>query len=355
MVLIPGFGRVGMDYWNITVSDGVSVWKNTKNNKECYLTKNDAGTTFVYGVTPTAFHPNMHSSSCSDNMAMTSTTKPRPVWIVAHMCNAPSYILDALANGANAVECDIECEQAGAGFAFEVHHGFAGPGYDSAKANARTPLDVYLKAVHEQSLAHPGYVFQYFDCKIPNGLSDNELARMGAELVKQIRAHLYDTAPPSRVYSLINCTDLSKVAFLGFAKNLGNDYASRHLGVTVDEKGEPGEVHAAFARMGIARSGWYCHGTNAIFPTLFEDTMRLAVRMREAGQFNKVCEWTVNKSESIETLMTIGVDAMLCDTAYTVPVTGHHMNGVNNFVKFVHKSKLVRLATKNDVPFGAAH
>ncbi len=90
--------------------------------------------------------------------AKSSTTKPRPVWIVAHMCNSPRYILDALANGANGVECDIECEQAGGGFAFEVHHGFAGPGYDPAKANARTPLDVYLKAVHDQSQAHPGYV-----------------------------------------------------------------------------------------------------------------------------------------------------------------------------------------------------
>ena len=286
--------------------------------------------------------------------AKSSTTKPRPVWIVAHMCNSPRYILDALANGANGVECDIECEQAGGGFAFEVHHGYAGPGYDPAKANARTPLDVYLKAVHDQSQAHPGYVFQYFDCKIPNGLSDDVLARMGAELVKQIRAHLYDTAPASQVHSLVNCTDLNKVAFLGFAKNLGNDYVSRHLGVTVDQKGEPGEVHTAFARMGIAKSGWYSHGTNIILPSLFEDTMRLAVDMREAGQFNKVCEWTVNKSDSIETLMTIGIDAVLCDTSYTVPVTGQNMNGVKNFLNYVHRSKLVRLATKDDDPFGAA-
>ena len=273
---------------------------------------------------------------------------PRPVWVLAHMCNSPTYIQDALANGANGVECDIECEQAGVGFTFQVHHGYAGPGYDPAKGNARTPLDAYLKAVHDQSLAHPGYVFQYFDCKIPNGLSDDVLARMGAELVRQIRAHLYDTAPASPVYSLVNCTDLNKVAFLAFARGLGNDYASRHLGVTVDQKGEPGEVHTAFARMGIAKSGWYSHGTNIILPLLFEDTMRLAVEMRQAGQFNKVCEWTVNKSDSIETLMTIGIDAILCDTSYS------GTNGVKNFLNYVHQSKLVRLATKDDVPFGAA-
>lgn len=350
-----GLGRVGMDYWNITVTDGESVWKNTKNNKECFLTKKDAGTTLVYGVTPTAFHLNMNSSSCSDYMAMTSTTKPRPVWVVAHMCNSPKYIVDALANGANGVEFDIQCTQAGAGFAFEVHHGFAGPGYDSAKAEARTPLDVYLKAVHDHSLTNPGYVFQYFDCKIPDGLADDVLARMGAELVKQIRAHLYDTAPASPVYSVVNCADLKKVAFLRFAKDLGNDYGSRHLGVTVDQSGDPGEVHSAFTRMGIAKSGWYTHGTNIILPTLFEDIMRQAVDMEEAGQFNKVCEWTVNKFDSIEALMTIGIDAVLCDTSYTVPVTGHHMNGVHNFLNYIHKSTLVRLATKGDVPFGAAH
>jgi len=343
-----GFGRTGKDYWNVTVSDGESVWKNTKQDKQCFLAKEDAGTTLVYGVTPTAFHLNMNSSSCSDYMAMSSTTKPRPVWIVAHMCNSPRYIQDALANGANGVEFDIECKPAGGGFAFEVHHGFAGPGYDPAKADARTPLDVYLKAVHDHSLAHPGYVFQYFDCKIDDGLSDDVLARMGAELVKQIRAHLYDTAPASPVYSLVNCAELKKIAFLRFAKDLGNDYGSRHLGVTVDQHGEPGEVHAAFARMGIAKSGWYTHGINAILPTLFEDTMRLAVDMREAGQFNHVCEWTVNKSSSIETLMTIGIDAVLCDTSYT------GMNGVRNFLDYVHKSKLVRRATRDDDPFGAA-
>ena len=30
------------------------------------------------------------------------------------------------------------------------------------------------------------------------------------------------------------------------------------------------------------------------------------------------------------------------------------MNGVKNFLDYVHKSKLVRLATKDDDPFGAA-
>jgi hypothetical protein len=62
----------------------------------------------------------------------------------------------------------------------------------------------------------------------------------------------------------------------------------------------------------------------------------------------------VNKSDSIETLMTIGIDAVLCDTSYTVPVTGQNMNGVKNFLNYVHRSKLVRLATKDDDPFGAA-
>ena len=140
---------------------------------------------------------------------------------------------------------------------------------------------------------------------------------MGAELVKQIRAHLYDSTPESPVYSLVNCADLKKVAFLRFAKDLGNDYGSRHLGVTVDQSGEPSEVHSTFTRMGIAKSGWYAHGTNIILPSLFEDTVRQAVDMQEAGQFNKVCEWTVNKYDSIDTLMTIGIDAILCDTAYT--------------------------------------
>jgi len=39
---------------------------------------------------------------------------------------------------------------------------------------------------------------------------------------------------------------------------------------------------------------------------------------------------------------------------YTVPVTGQNMNGVKNFLNYVHRSKLVRLATKDDDPFGAA-
>ncbi len=350
-----GLGRVGMDYWNVTVSDGISIWKNVKRNKECFLTKKDSGTTLVFAVTPTAFHLNMRSSSCSDHLEMTSTTRPRPVWIVAHMCNAPEYVKDALANGANGVEFDIECSQVGDGFAFEVHHGFAGPGYETAKADARTPLDSYLKAVHDISLLNPEYVFQYFDCKIPDGLNDDVLGRMGAALVKRIRTQLYDTGPPSHIYSLINCADIKKVAFLSFARDLGNDFVSSHLGVTVDQKGNPSEVHAAFSKMGIAKSGWYTHGTNILLPSLFEDTMRNAVDMKEARQFNKVCEWTVNNEGSIETLMNIGIDAILSDTAYTVAITGHHTNGVRNFVSFVKKSKLVRIATKNDNPFGAAH
>ena len=56
----------------------------------------------------------------------------------------------------------------------------------------------------------------------------------------------------------------------------------------------------------------------------------------------------MNKSDSIETLMTIGIDAVLCDTSYT------GMNGVKNFLDYVRQSKLVRPATKDDDPFGAA-
>ena len=155
----------------------------------------------------------------------------------------------------------------------------------------------------------PGYVFQYFDCKVPNGLSDDVLARRGPS--SSGKSVTTSTTPASVAgVQLGHCPELNKVAFLGFAKDLGNHYASRHLGVTVDQKrrAERG-LHSAFARIGIAKWVLY-HRTNIILPSLFEDTVRQAVDMREAGQFNKVCEWTVNKPDSIETLMTIGIDAI---------------------------------------------
>lgn len=335
----------GFDRWDVTVTDGISVWKNATEDKRCFLKDEDAYTVLTFDVSVETFHMTMKSSSCSDDMTLVSTTQKRPVWSISHMCNAPEYLTQSLEVGANGVECDVQCTVEGSGFAFEVHHGFAGPGYPIGKEDARTPLPAYLQAMVEASQAYPGYTFQYFDCKIPDGLTDDVLTAMGSALVSAIEAEIYPAASPVPLYCVINCADVSKVAFLSFAANTGTGYAAQHLGVMVDQKGTPSQVLDAFQAGGIDAQSWYSHGTNILQVSLSLTELREAVELREQGGFSKVAMWTVNAASSIATLMGIQIDAILSDTEYAGE------NGVQQFLDYIASSNTVRLATRDDNPF----
>ncbi|MDB4951368.1 MAG: phospholipase LlSicTox-alphaIII2-like [Gemmatimonadetes bacterium] len=338
--------RTGLDYWNVTVTDGVSVWTNDTRDKRCYLEEKDAYTVLTFDVTVTALSLNMNSSPCADDMGLVSTSQPRPVWAISHMCNAPVYLTQSLDVGANGVECDIECTvEPGGGFAFVVHHGFAGPGYPIGKQEAKTALLVYLAAMVKAARDYPGYALQYFDCKVPDGLTADVMAAMGKDLVRWITDALYPVTDPAPIYCVVNCADVAKVAFLDFAQNAGSGYAALHVGVMVDQKGTPGEVLAAFRAAGIDARSWYSHGSNIIQASLSLTEMREAVDIREQGGFSKVAMWTVNKTSSIATLMGVQIDAILSDTDYFSD------DGVKNFLDYIAGSGTIRLATRADDPF----
>jgi hypothetical protein len=233
----------------------------------------------------------------------------------------------------------------GSGFAFEVHHGFAGPGYPIGKEDARTPLPAYLQAMVEASQAYPGYTFQYFDCKIPDGLTDDVLTTMGSALVSAIVAELYPATSPAPLYCVINCADVTKVAFLYFAASAGTGYAAQHVGVMVDQKGTPSQVADAFQAGGIDAQSWYSHGTNILQASLSLTELREAVELRSQGGFSKVAMWTVNAASSIAKLIGIQIDAILSDTEYLGE------NGVQTFLDYIAASNTVRLATRDDNPF----
>ena len=68
-------------------------------------------------------------------ISICSTAQPgsaRPVWVVAHACNSPQCLFDALEDGANGVEIDIAtstdyCEYGADAFWSVAHDGFVSP------------------------------------------------------------------------------------------------------------------------------------------------------------------------------------------------------------------------------------
>jgi hypothetical protein len=69
----------------------------------------------------------------------------RPVWVIAHMSNSPALVGRDVADGANAVECDVGPRDGSAGGELAAFHRFAPPYL--RRSGPRTPLPELLAAV----------------------------------------------------------------------------------------------------------------------------------------------------------------------------------------------------------------
>ena len=104
---------------------------------------------------------------------------PRPFYVCGHNPNTIAEVKEALAQGANAVEPDINVYKDGSGRLCISH----GEGDEDAPS-----LEQYLKDLHTVAVANPQLAFVIFDCK-PGSVSPEN----GRAILAAIRKHLtYD-------------------------------------------------------------------------------------------------------------------------------------------------------------------
>ncbi|MBC7891196.1 MAG: hypothetical protein H7Y12_03200 [Sphingobacteriaceae bacterium] len=246
----------------------------------------------------------------------------RPLYVVAHRCNSPSLLTDALNRGANAIEFDVRYGKpvAGADPAWYVEHDFANVG--------STKLSDWLDAARPLAERTPHWALLYVDIKT-------------AERLDELKRMLREKLPASIqiLYSMGNYADrdaFDKVLPLEANEGLSIDY---HTNVQ--------EVKDYFVSKGISRC-WFGIGLNAGMSEASKPMLltasKEAVQVRNTtSQIAKTCVWTFESESSIRRYFDkVRVDAMLVNPrAIDIGIRVARENG--------------RLATRNDPAFQAVY
>ncbi len=127
-------------------------------------------------------------SSYPKNCLRITKAKPRPFYVMEHMCNRELDVDQAIKDGANAIEFDITAEPDNNGkFKFRAHHGRATPeGVPDPygpRSTASTPIDQYLN--HLISKKNQCAIV-LFDCKDIEGIDEKRRKALYFEYGKQL-------------------------------------------------------------------------------------------------------------------------------------------------------------------------
>ncbi len=246
----------------------------------------------------------------------------RPLYVVAHRCNSPSLLTDALNRGANAIEFDVRYGKpvAGADPAWFVEHDFANVG--------STKLSDWLDAARTLAERNPHWALLYVDIKTAERLD---------ELKRLLREKL--PAAIQILYSMGNYAD--RGAFDNVLPLEANE------GLSIDYHTNVQEVKDYFVSKGISRC-WFGIGLNAGMSEASKPMLltasKEAVQVRNTtSQLAKTCVWTFESESSIRRYFDkVRVDAVLVNPrAIDIGIRVANENG--------------RLATRNDPAFQAVY
>jgi len=222
--------------------------------------------------------------------------EPRPFYVVAHNPNTLAEVREALADGANAIEPDVNVYDDRPD-ELCVSHG---------QGDADDPsLVTYLKGLHDVAAEHGSpLALVVFDCKPAVATPAH-----GERLLNAIRLHLtFDLA-------LTVVISVGKIAHGAIFDRIAGGLRARE-GAMIDAEDDPAEVATYFRNRGIAHA---CYGNgisalNAIVGPFYRETIEHACLLK-AAQFEPrfVYAWTVNDDDEIREYLRIGVDGLISD------------------------------------------
>jgi glycerophosphoryl diester phosphodiesterase len=252
---------------------------------------------------------------------------PRPFYILGHNTNTIEEVQAALELGANAIEPDVNVYLADAN-ALCISH-------DKAAGNAPS-LQAFLTDLRRVAREDERLALVVFDCKTALAKP-----RHGAALLRAIRTHLSADTGLNVVLSVAELSEFGM--FRDIAAGLGP-----REGLMVDFEDDPVAVSRRFARAAVS-NGCYGNGISVLNAQLgphVRPSMERACALRAAsGQPRFIYVWTVNDGALLREYVRIGVDGIITDD----PARLRHIVSTPDF------ARQVRLATRDDVPFAAAH
>lgn len=210
----------------------------------------------------------------------------RPIYLIAHRCNDPADIRDALQKGANSIECDVRRDV--------VDH--------DGRFPWSTRLSDWLDAAAKASVEFGDrFAMIYFDVKDPGAIGP---------IVGAVQAALPSSMP--RLYNVAAYAEAPSLAQVAH-QLLPSE------GLCVDEHDSASDVVGFFQRESFGRY-WYGNGVFVAGPPwrlpVIEASIRDAVAMRGRSRVPpKVVIWTLAKRSSMDTFLQIGVDALMTNAS----------------------------------------
>jgi glycerophosphoryl diester phosphodiesterase len=253
---------------------------------------------------------------------------PRPFYVMAHNPNTISDVRDALANGANCVEPDVNVYDDTTDQLCISEAGITG----NSTAGSSAPLLVgFLNDLRQAAMDFPQLALVVFDTKSPAVSAVN-----GLTLLSAIREHL---TADTDLNVIISVASLSETAMFDSIKNR----LRPREGLMVDSENDPIAVSNLFLSAGVANE-CYANGITheSILGPNVRPSMERVCEFRAAlGRTKFIYVWTVNDDDHMREYIRIGVDSVDTDDVSTLSA----IIGEPEF------GSVIRLATRQDDPF----
>lgn len=335
-----GLGETSTDHWWINFSVGALLCQ--VRNKHCELTSGDQHRTTI--LTVKEVHRTLEllirppvSGNCSADFETFATGAhvnidhplpghaQRPVYVIAHHCNAADEVGKAIKRGANAIECDVQYHEG----KWMIYHGGLDP-----EGTSPTELDYWLQHVREAAREHKDdFALIIFDNKSPEKFASHDYQK---NFVDVVRSNL-----PSDLNLLFSVSDYKNIGYLDpVAKQL-----HANEGVAVDESHNCAGVQAHFKNLGISNF-WFGDGIAAMLP----ESSNIWYALNEAGVerdrgqgIKKTYIWTLERGLSIAEYLSLArVDAVMVSQSC-----------VGSAREIVNAHMEARMATRKDAAFGS--
>lgn len=275
----------------------------------------------------------------------------RPFWTVAHECNTPKKVIDALkveveGRRVNAIECDISVDPDGNLIVAHDSWPIVEERSDGTlwTQGLLTPsplwvfgtrIDPYFAAIRSLTADFAAFSLLYLDCKIKTPEQGEALARKVAQYL--------DATGLAIVYShgsISGGTGLDPDDE-GVLRRLPALLRPNH-GIMIDEDPNCRNVVSALRDLGTDRVG-YGDGifTLGAKPGVYRSVVDAVVERTRTGYPRFVNTWTLARSSSIRTFVATGLDAILVN-----------QGTLDELLSIVGEFPELRMAQRSDNPFG---
>ncbi|MEV0680155.1 PLAT/LH2 domain-containing protein [Actinosynnema sp. NPDC050436] len=256
----------------------------------------------------------------SASVRVTPAFGRRPFYILGHNTNTIAEVKTALAQGANALEPDVNV--------FSDDEGKLCISHGEGDSSAPVLVD-FLKDLHTIAVQNPQLALVVFDCKSTAATPD-----FGLELLDAIRANLTFDLPLNVIISVASFDDVSM-----FDKIHG--LVDGREGLMIDEENDAVAVRDHFAAHGVVNR---CYGNgNHFFNPVTSPNLRPSVEHAcalRAGEdaFKFVYIWPINSDDYMKEVIRIGLDGIITD----------NVGSLKAIIGNAEFSGVVRLATRAD-------